>query len=270
MKLFFFSCGILESTTDLFINGQGKDSFLAPVPFFLIQHNGKNIMFDTGNHPDDMIGHLLSRLTDNVNPIFSEADLAHNAIRKVGLTPEDIDIIILSHLHHDHAGEITFFPNATIIVQKDEFDYIRRPDYFMTQAYYNDEAPANVTNFYMDGKDVLKKPQIDWFFIDGNIDKSFDLFGDGRIVIVFTPGHTIGHQSLLVTTDDGTRFLLAADACYTEANLRSNTLPGLVADSHAYMNNLSYFRLLEKTGAKIVYGHDPQSWSQFNLAPEYY
>jgi N-acyl homoserine lactone hydrolase len=255
MKLYFFSCGFLKSTKGLFVNGGGNDAFCVPVPFFLIQHRGKNILFDTGNHCADMSGHLQEKLTRTVRPVFREEELAHHAIQTLGVQPENIDFIILSHLHHDHAGEICQFPNATVIVQQAEYDYAHRTDYFMEQTYYADEVPAQ---------------GIDWYFLQGKADDRFDLFGDGRIVIYYTPGHTIGHQSLLVRTEKDGAFLLAADACYTAENIADGVLPGLVLDSHAYLHNLVTFRLLQKTGVTIVPGHDPLQWQQFRHAPEYY
>lgn len=272
MKLYFFQSGILESYKGLFVSGGGDVEFNVPVPFFLIQHKGKNILFDTGQHKDDVKDHLLPRLVNGVKPVFeSEFDWAPKAIEQVGLKPEDIDFIIVSHLHHDHAGAITEFPNATVIVQKEEFDYVRRPDYFMTQAYYNDEAPAKVTGFDMKGTDANDLENIvDWYFLNGWADNKFDLFGDGKIVIYFTPGHTVGHQSLLVRTDEDGDFMLCADALYVRESMEKGILPGLVALCPQYLQNLKTFRLLEKTGVKIVTGHDPVEWATFKHAPEYY
>lgn len=254
MKLYFFSCGHLDSLKSLFIHGAEDIPYSVPVPFFLIQHKGKNILFDTGNHKDDMNGHLKKKLTDTVKPFFKGEELAHNAIQTVGVLPEEIDFIILSHLHHDHAGEIEQFPNATILVQKSEFDYVKRTDYLLEQTYYPDEIPENA----------------DWFFLDGWKDNRFDLFCDGKIIIYYTPGHTVGHQSLFVKTDTDGSFLLTADACYTSENIQKGILPGLVINSHQYLQNLKTFRLLEKTGVQIVSGHDPEQWKQFKQAPEYY
>lgn len=148
MKLYFFSCGFLKSTKGLFVNGGGNDAFCVPVHFFLIQHRGKNILFDTGNHCADMSGHLQEKLTRTVRPVFREEELAHHAIQTLGVQPENIDFIILSHLHHDHAGEICQFPNATVIVQQAEYDYAHRTDYFMEQTYYADEVPAQGIDWY--------------------------------------------------------------------------------------------------------------------------
>ncbi len=268
MKLYFFQSGILESTKGLFVQNGGPERFDVPVPFFLIQHKGKNILFDTGNHKDDVNDHLLPRLVDGVKPVFDEDEWAPNAVKKVGLQPEDIDIIIMSHLHHDHAGAITEFPNATVIVQKAEYDYVRRPDYFMTQAYYNDEAPAPVTGFDMQGTDGLELDNVDWYFLNG--EPTYDLFGDGKIVIYFTPGHTVGHQSLLVRTDEDGEFMLCADACYVSDNIEKVCLPGLVALCPEYLQSIKTFKLMKKLGVTIVTGHDPELWETFKHAPEYY
>ena len=270
MKLYFFECGILESYKGLFVDGGGQAEFNVPVPFFLIQHKGKNILFDTGQHIGDTKDHLLPRLVNGVKPVFTEDQYAPNAIQKVGVKPEDIDFIIMSHLHHDHTGAISEFPNATVIVQKEEFDYVRRPDYFMTQAYYNDEAPAAVTGFDMKGTDALELDNVDWYFLNGWYDNRFDLFGDGKIVIYFTPGHTVGHSSLLVRTDEDGDFLFCADACYVKETYKAGKLPGLVALCPEYLQNIKTFKLLEKTGVQIVTGHDPEDWAKFKHAPEYY
>lgn len=82
MKLYFFSSGVLESYRDLFINNGGHTRFDVPVPFFLIQHKGKNILFDTGNHKDDMGTHLLPRLLGNVKPVFADDEWAPKAIAR--------------------------------------------------------------------------------------------------------------------------------------------------------------------------------------------
>lgn len=266
MRLYFFSCGTLKTYRDMLIHDGGHVPFETPVPFFLIQHNGKNILFDTGCHLFDREDHLLPQLRENVVPNFTENEWVPNAISAIGLKPENIDFIILSHLHFDHAGAVKEFPNATVIVQKEEYDYLRRPDYFMTSSYYNDEAPAPVPNYLPDGG----MGQVDWFFLNGWRDSPFDLFHDGKLLIYFTPGHSPGHQSLLVNTDKGGSFLLCADACYARENITTGILPGLVTDSSEYIQNLQLFQLMEKTGVTLVPGHDPELWQAFRLAPEYY
>lgn len=270
MRLYFMQGGTLYGTKNFFVAGAPATEFNVPVPFFLIQYKGKNILFDTGLHEGDMTGHLLSRITDVLLSHFEDDGLAVPALQKLGIEPEDIDIIILSHLHYDHAGAVTKFPNATVIVQRSEFDYVRRPDYFMNHVYYNDEAPAAVTGFDGKGTDAEKLSNVDWFFLDGWQDNRFDLFRDGRLVIYFTPGHTVGHQSLYVRTDEDGEFLLTADASYVEENIDKVILPGLVLDCASYLQNLRLFRLMKKTGVTLVSGHDPEGWKKFKKAPDYY
>lgn len=268
MKLYFFSCGVLHTPRDVFVQKGDHTLAIDPVPYFLIQHKGKNILFDTGIHKDAMNGHLLNRV--KAQPDFSPEQRSPAALEKLGIKPEDIDVIIMSHLHWDHAGAITEFPNATVIVQKSEYDYVRRPDYFMTQSYYNDEVPAPVSNFRFDHADALTMKNVDWYFLDGWKDNRFDLFNDGKLIIYFTPGHSVGHQSLLVNTDKDGSFMLAADACYLEANISDGLVPGLVCDSPAYLQNIRTFRLMRKLGVQIVTGHDSETWATFKHAPEYY
>ena len=270
MKLYFFNCGVLKSTKDCFVQGAAHEPFDVPIPYFLIQYKGKNILFDTGLHKDDKDGHLLPRLVSAYTPEFTEDQLSYNAIRKVGVEPEDIDILILSHLHFDHAGCIDKFPNATVIVRKSEYDYVRRPEYYMAHTYYSDEAPALTTEIDADGKAIDPKDLqgTKWFFLKDKEDDRFDLFRDGRIVIYFTPGHTVGHQSLYVRTDEDGEFMLCADASYTRENVDNTSLPGVVENNIDFLQNLRLFQLMEKTGVKIITGHDPEEWKSFRHAPE--
>jgi N-acyl homoserine lactone hydrolase len=257
MKVYFFNCGVLKSYRWLFVANGGDSPFDVPVPFFLIKHEKGNVLFDTGNNYralHEKYEYWGKDLVDMVDPDFTEDQYAPNAIKKVGVNPEDIDFVILSHLHHDHAGACTAFPNATVFVHKTEYDYAHRPDYFTRKSYIPSEFPAN----------------LDWYFLDGWNDHKFDFFGDGKLILYYTPGHSAGHQSLLINTDKEGSFFLTADACYIQENIESGILPGLSNDNPQFLQNLRSFRFLKKQGVKIVTGHDPEAWETFKKAPEYY
>jgi glyoxylase-like metal-dependent hydrolase (beta-lactamase superfamily II) len=96
------------------------------------------------------------------------------------------------------------------------------------------------------------------------------LFNDGRIRIINTFGHTPGHISLMVRTDNSGDLLLAADACYLESSLETDRIPGLVCDPTAYMQSIRLLRLMKKTGVTVIAGHDPEKWDGYRHAPEYY
>ena len=213
-------------------------------------------MFDTGNalevvnNKHEHWGGVVAAY----DPVMSEEQWCVNAIQKVGYKPEDVKFVILSHLHLDHAGGVGHFPNAGYIVQRDELHFAYVPDFFMKGAYIR--------------KDFDK--EVDWLILNGWRDDKFDLFNDGSIVIYFTPGHTPGHQSILVNLPNTGPMFFAADSCYTLENL-DNVLPGLVWSPGDAIKTLDRMKFLRDAhGVQLVTGHDPEAWQQYKKAPEYY
>ncbi len=258
IKLYFFEAGILKSQKQHFTAGVdvGKP-FDVPVPFLLIEHPKGLVMFDTGNafevihNKEEHWGSMLAVY----DPIMTEDQWCINAIQKIGHKPEDVKYAILSHLHLDHAGGVGHFPNAKYIVQRDELHFAYVPDYYMKGAYIRKD---------------FDKP-VDWMILNGWKEDKFDLFGDGSIIIYLTPGHTPGHQSILVNLPNSGPMFFAADACYTLQNLNENILPGLIWSSGETVKSVErMLHLKECCGATIVTGHDPEAWKSFKQAPEYY
>jgi N-acyl homoserine lactone hydrolase len=258
MKLYFFEAGILKTQKHFFTHNQGiGESFEVPVPFLLLDHPQGKVLFDTGNAFETV--HAKENhwrgILSSYDPVMTEEQWCVNAIKKVGCAPEDIKYVILSHLHMDHAGCVGHFPNARYIVQRDELHFAYVPDPYMKAAYIR--------------KDFDK--EVKWLILDGWINDKFDLFNDGAIKIFFTPGHTPGHQSILVDLPNSGRMFFAADACYTTENLNNGILPGKMWSAGEMVRSVERMRLLQDTqGVKIVTGHDPLAWKSFKLAPFYY
>ncbi len=258
MKLYFFEAGVLKSKKHFFTLNQGVgEAFDVPVPFLLIDHPQGKVLFDTGNaletvhEKDAHWGDILAAY----DPVMSEDQFCANAIKKVGVQPEDITHVILSHLHLDHAGGVGCFPNAQYIVQRDELHFAYVPDPYMKGAYIR--------------KDFDK--DVDWHILEGWDTDGFDLFGDGAITIYFTPGHTPGHQSILVNLPQSGPMFFAADACYTKENLENGTLPGLMWNAAETVKSVNrMYNMQRNHGVKIVVGHDPESWKDIRLAPACY
>lgn len=257
MKLYFFGTGTLKTQKHLLTlnSGIGED-FEVPVPFLLIDHPKGKILFDTGvalevvHEKEAHWGDVLAAY----DPVMTEDQWCVNGIKKVGCAPEDIKYVIMSHLHLDHAGGVGHFPNARYIVQRDELHFAYVPDSYMKGAYIR--------------KDFDK--DVDWLILNGWTDDKFDLFGDGTIQIYFTPGHTPGHQSLLVNLPDSGPMFFAADACYTEENFQG-VLPGLMWNAAETVRSVERMRFLQDVqGVTIVAGHDPEAWKQIKKAPEFY
>jgi len=98
----------------------------------------------------------------------------------------------------------------------------------------------------------------------------FDLFGDGCIRILYTPGHTPGHQSLLINLRQTGPVLLTADSVYLSEILDRDILPGVFHSEKETRKTIARIRDMRGTGMKIIAGHDPAEWALWKKAPDYY
>jgi N-acyl homoserine lactone hydrolase len=133
-------------------------------------------------------------------------------LAKISLTTEDIDCVIVTHLHFDHAGSLKEFKKSRIVVQSDEFRYVFWSDWFFTGIY--EQSGFNY-------------PYLNYELIEGN----YDLAKDARIISI--PGHSPGTQGVFVESDSGRKVILTSDACYALENFGPpKRLPGLLVDAH--------------------------------------
>ena len=138
-------------------------------------------------------------------------------------------------------------------VQRIEYEYAYAPDWFAKGAYIRAD---------------FDKPGLDWKFLGGEYTDHFDLFGDGAIRMIFTPGHSPGHQSSLVRLPNTGSILLTIDAAYTMDHWEDRALASLVCSSvDAARSVRKLRRIAEETGAMVVTGHGPVLWPTFQHAP---
>lgn len=249
MRVFAFACGWLTGDLSGFLAG-APGRIRVPVPSFFIDHPKGRVVFDAGMHPaagTDPQGRL--GLLSN----FFEVELgaSENVAARLAALDMDagrIDRLVLSHLHFDHAGGAELLPNATLIVQKREWE-----------AGADDEIAARCS---FDARDYRLGHDVQ--LVDGE----HDLFGDGRVVCLPTHGHTPGHQSLRLRLDDGSEVILCADACYLRRNLDEMTLPGVVFDRKTMMASLERLAALREGGSRMIFGHDPHEWMSVRQAPD--
>lgn len=260
MKLYLFQCGIIKTLKHLITKGRGiGQPFDVPVPFFLIVHPKGKVLFDTGNAlavAHDKVKHWGSTVVKTSDPIMNKEDYVVAQLATLGVRPTEITQVIFSHLHLDHAGGTGEFVNATYYTQQAEMQYAQAPDSIQAGAYIRDD---------------FDKPNLKWHLLNGRHDDYYDVFGDGKLKIVFTPGHTPGSQSLLIKLKTWGPTLLTGDSVYTEEILHEDVLPGLLYHQTDTVKSIKKIRALNvDPGVRIITGHDPLAWTKFNLAPAYY
>jgi N-acyl homoserine lactone hydrolase len=248
VSLYAFTCGALEGEFSRVMEG-AEGRVTMPIPVFLIEHPKGRVLFDSGLHPDcqhDPVGRLGERMTSIYEIRFAPGEEISARLEAIDRDPTRIDFIINSHFHFDHVGGNALIPNASMIVQRREWEARLNPDVAIPHGY----DPRD----YDIGHGLR--------LIDGE----HDVFGDGSVVCMPSYGHTPGHQSLRVRLASGDT-VLAADACYFCQTLHERRLPRYVFDREAMMASLDRLQALETAGARIIFGHDPEFWQGVPQGP---
>jgi N-acyl homoserine lactone hydrolase len=247
VRLYAFHCGGLNadmSTYDPFDPKVGTQIY-SPNFFYLVRHPRGNVLFDTGIRPDYV------EYADSVNSMEIEFEPEHHTdaqLAAIGLAPSDITHVVLSHLHWDHAGGLQYFPHAKVYVNRRELKFAFAPAVY--QAVYYDRRDFDLP--------------IEWTELDGD----HDLFGDGMITVVATPGHTPGHQALLVRTEEQTIFLLS-DAVFEIEKMRRRVLPAIIWSPDQIVESWERIEELEKDhGAELICAHELEFRTKVRIAPD--
>jgi len=252
-----FICGILKTQTQYLLKDtRVGTAFDIPVTFFLIKHGNDWVAFDTGNNAmvaKDPVAYWGEAVTKAYYPVMKDYEEFNVQIKKLGIEPKQLKAVIISHGHLDHAGAIDNFKgtDVPIYMQKAELELIKK-------AVASGERTAYIPGDFK----VLNELNIK------TVDGVFDLFGDQSVVAFPTPGHTAGHQSLLVKQTGGKPLILAADAMYTLENMQEAIPPGLAMDIPQSLQGLYIFKAMKYIGAEVVPSHDPSYWKDKPLAPK--
>ena len=259
LKLYFLDGGTLKTYMQFIRMNEGMgEPYEIPVPYFLITHPRGNVLFDGGNALEaarDAISHWGEEVVAIYEPVMSEEDFVVNRVQELDIDPASVRYVVQSHLHLDHSGAIGQFPNAEYVVQRRELEYAYAAHWFQAPAYIRADFDRDVN----------------WLFLYGEHDDNYDLFGDGTIKTLFTPGHSPGHTSLVVTLEESGPMMLTADACYEMDHYNNLTLPGLLHSASDVADSVQKIRrTVDALDATVVTGHDPNEWPKFKKAPEYY
>ncbi len=238
MRIVPLVTGRLSAAAEL-ITGEAGDRrrVTLPVPSWLIEHPAGLVLFDTGMHRDlqrglDRIGAAAALFEADFPP--GEELTARLAERDV--RPGDITHVVFSHLHFDHVGGTAEVPDARLVVQRDEW------------AAGHEQRLIDRDVYHPDDYDLGHEVEL--------IDGAHDVFGDGLVTCVPTPGHTVGHQSLRVELGSGP-VVLTSDCVYFSSMLDRMAVPRLGHDGDRQRDSMrELLRLRDDEGCRLLFGHD--------------
>ncbi len=215
-----------------------------PVPFFLIRHPDGDVVVDGGNplavahDPQRHWGPLAEQFEVHMTPEqHCEAQICG-----AGVHSGSVRHVVQTHLHIDHTGALGHFPNATVVVHETELasargEHPRRRGYIPTD---------------------LDHPGLDFQTYDGE----HDLFGDGAVRLIPSPGHSAGHVSVLLTLDATGHVLLTADASDSKAIWDGRVPPRALHDvDQARASVTRLHEVADELDALLVFGHDARNWA---------
>jgi glyoxylase-like metal-dependent hydrolase (beta-lactamase superfamily II) len=247
LRLFGCVCGQFHTApAGLGLAGEGRIS--VPVPFYVLEHSDGVALFDSGlpaamSDYDDSFRQALRGFDIDASLTPEESVTSH--LERLDIDPARVKQVVLSHLHFDHAGGLGELPNATLVVQRKEWEAGFDPE--LSERY------------------GLRKR----FFSHGHavklVDGEHDVFGDGSAVLVPSHGHTPGHQSLRVRNDQGDH-ILVGDACYACEVAETRVFPDY-SDHEAMNRSLDALLAMREADTVMVWGHDRGQWGEAPVLP---
>jgi glyoxylase-like metal-dependent hydrolase (beta-lactamase superfamily II) len=251
MKLFAFHCGGERAdwaALDPFDVRVGT-KVVIPYFFYLVTHPHGNVLFDSGANPD-LAQNARARLgaaADFYEVIMTPEDQLTSQLATVGLSPNDITHVAHSHLHYDHCGGIEMLQHSMLYIQRSELSFAYWPPVYQRNLFVRADFDHPVR----------------WKELDGD----YDLFGDGRVVLFPTPGHTPGHQSMLVRLEHQA-VILVGDAAYLPNKMKARALPPVVWNPDAMVDSWDRIEEMQRiNNAVLLFSHDLDYERTTRVAP---
>jgi N-acyl homoserine lactone hydrolase len=210
---------------------------------YLIRHDKGLLLWDTGV-PDAVAAMPDGMVVANGAIVYRRAKTLAGQLAELGVKPADVTYVALSHTHGDHVGNVALFPESTVLMQGAEYDWA------MTQPV----KPA-----FAAGQKFEK------------LAGDRDVFGDGSVTILSTPGHTPGHQSLLVRLAKTGYVVLSGDAVHFRDNWEHRRVPSMNFNRDQTLASLQRIQsVLDERRAQLWINHDKAQTDGLRHAPAYY
>lgn len=252
MKMHFLDGGRLRMKRRVFVPTAGREELIElPVISTLFRHATANVLFDTGCHPsvETDAGARWGGLAKFMTPIAQPNANVIAGLAELDLKPEDIDVVVNSHLHPDHCGCNAFFTNATFFCHEAEV------------------AAASVPG--ADRKGYLRAEWDHPMRLD-TVSGQHDVLGDSRLVTIPLPGHTPGMMGLRADLHLSGEFFIVSDAVSLKRNLDNDEVPMNAWDGEKLLTSYETVRERENAGATIICGHDDTQWQTLRTGHQAY
>jgi len=252
MKLYLLDLGRCDIDKGVVLtpgSDRGRRVQIPIVGYLIEADTGERVLIDTGMHRKHIADSdatfrgypFANALTTIMQP---EDDIVRR-LAELDLTPADIDILVCTHFHFDHAGNNADFTSARVIAQRAAFEWAQSHPGPFPEAEWN-------------------PPGIDFELIDGDLEL---LPG---VTLLATPGHVPGHMSVVVRLPKNGTVVLAIDAIYTRENVETDNWRGQALPEAGRESARRLMELAADENGLVITGHDPDDWTDLEYAPYFY
>jgi N-acyl homoserine lactone hydrolase len=251
VRLYVFDCGVIAGMDPKLFNfkpGELANTEMS-VPCFLIVDPKGTLMWDVGAIPDVDFKGDNTPITEGY---FTSTRTLRSQLAEIGYTPADITYLAMSHYHGDHVANANEFAGSTWLVRKIERDamFAAKPPAIATPKTYSE---------LKDSKTILISTD------------EYDVFGDGKVIIKFAPGHTPGHQVLIVKLAQTGNVMLSGDLYHYPEERKLNRVPSFEYNAQETLASRAMIEdYLKKTDTQLWIQHDFVANSKLKKSPEYY
>lgn len=237
----------------------GGEVLKAPCLAYVIRHpEAGTILVDTGFHPDaraDPRKDFGLRMSLVFRGMKHPDDTYEEQLRALGVDPEAVERVVMTHLHVDHTSGMRLLPRARFVCAREEWRAATGSGAGgrgYVSGHLPDEERMELVDFGERGEP------------HGPFLETIDLLGDGSVLLVSTPGHTRGHMSVLLRVASERQVMIVGDAVYTLRSLREEILPLLTFDDDLYLRSLRELKAFSERepDAIMVPSHDPDAWRE--------
>ena len=259
VRLYVFDCGLLNITTEgvqrYHVTPAEVGETRMSVPCFLIAHPRGTLMWDLGVIPDSTVEAQPqgARSAVNITAAAVVTRTLRSQLAQVGYRPEDITYFAVSHAHRDHSANANQFARSTWLARSAERDFM-----------WTDNNERVDPSFYTELRNSKSVTILD--------KDEFDVFGDGRVVIKSAPGHTPGHQVLVLRLASTGRVMLSGDLYHypPERTLHRAPPDNEFSVQQSAASRVTIEEYLQRTKTQLWIEHDFVANARLKKAPAYY